>query len=77
MKVTRANKPTSGFRPYTLTIHINNEQDDGSLRTVAARMTVIPTHLRKDNHPFLSGATEQSVHDLLSALHKASIRTRP
>jgi len=77
MKVTHGTTTKLGFQPYTLTIHIDTTQDEGSLKTVAARMSVIPAHLKNGDWPFMSGATEQSVHDLLAALYEASVAARP
>ena len=73
MKITRQEREKEGFKPYSITIVIDSLRDEGILRTITARMCMIPKYLADSEAPRFNGATYRELHDLLAAIDKAII----
>ena len=68
MKVGRHSSQCQVFKPYVITINVNSLHDEGILRTLTARMSVIPEHLRDAGHHHFDGATTEEIYNLLANL---------
>lgn len=73
MKIIRQERNNEGFKPYSITIAIDSLHDEGILRTITARMCVIPQYLGSSGAYHFNGATYKELHDHLAAIDEATI----
>lgn len=71
MKIIRQERENEGFKPYSVTIVVESLHDEGILRTITARMCVIPQYLVDSGAYHFNGTTYNELHDLLAAIDEA------
>jgi hypothetical protein len=76
MKITRQERKDEGFKPYSITIAVDSLHDEGILRTITARMCIIPQYLKDSGAYYFPGVTQLELHDLLAAIDKAALGGR-